>query len=168
MSGRTLVLIRHASAMSEAPSDIQRRLAGRGKRDAAAAARWLADQGIAPDLVVISPATRAQETWDAISTTVPAKVRSTDNRIYANTTRDLREVIAETPDDVGTLVLVGHNPSMHGLAITLSDGDGDPQAEIAIRADYPTCGIAVFDAAGDWADLELGDATIRAFEAPRG
>jgi phosphohistidine phosphatase len=168
MSGRTLVLIRHAKAMPEAPSDIQRRLSVRGKRDAAAAGQWLADLGIAPDLVVVSPATRAQETWDAVSTTLTAKVRSTDNRIYANTTRDLRELIAETSDDVQTLVLVGHNPSMHGLAITLSDGNGDPEAEIAIRADYPTCGIAVFDSDGDWPDLELGDATIRAFEAPRG
>ncbi|HVT64178.1 MAG TPA: histidine phosphatase family protein [Mycobacteriales bacterium] len=164
----TLVLIRHAKAMPEAPSDIQRRLAGRGKRDAAAAGQWLADLGIAPDLVVISPATRAQETWDAISATVTAKVRRTDDRIYSNTVRELREVIADTADDVQTLVLVGHNPSMHGLAITLSDGAGDPEAEIAIRADYPTCGIAVFDADGEWLDLELGDATIRAFEVPRG
>jgi phosphohistidine phosphatase len=164
----TLVLIRHAKAVPEAPSDIQRRLAARGKRDAAAAGEWLAELRVAPDLVVVSPATRAQETWDAISGAVTAKVRRTDDRIYGNTVRELREVIAETPDDVQTLVLVGHNPSMHGLAITLSDGSGEPDAEIAIRADYPTCGIAVFDADGEWVDLELGDATIRAFEAPRG
>src|SRR5690242_5167363 len=105
LMGRTLVLVRHAKAMPDAPSDIQRRLAGRGRRDATAAGEWLAQIGIAPDLVVVSPATRAQETWDAISATLPAKVRSTDNRIYANTTRDLRELIAETPDDVQTLVL---------------------------------------------------------------
>lgn len=154
--------------MTEAPSDIQRRLAGRGRRDATAAGRWLAEQGIAPDLVVVSPATRAQETWDAIAPALAVKRRSTDNRIYDNTERSLRELIAETPDDVRTLVLVGHNPSMHGLAITLSDGTGDAAAETAIRSDYPTCGIAVFDVDGAWPDLELGDATIRAFEAPRG
>ena len=154
--------------MPDGPSDVQRRLASRGRRDATAAGQWRAGLGIAPDLVVISPATRAQETWDAIAPALPAKVRRTDNRIYDNTTRDLRDVISETTDDIQTLVLVGHNPSMHGLAITLSDGEGEPQAEIGIRSDYPTCGIAVFDAEGSWLDLDLGTATIRAFEAPRG
>ena len=71
-------------------------------------------------------------------------------------------------DEVQTLVLVGHNPSMHGLAITLSDGEGDPAAEIGIRAEYPTCGIAIFDVAGSWVDLDLGTATVRRFDAPRG
>jgi phosphohistidine phosphatase len=169
VSGRTLVLIRHAKAVAEAPSDVQRPLAGRGRRDAAAAGRWLAEQRVVPDLVVVSPATRAQETWDAISGSMVVKRRRTDNRIYDNTVRDLRLVISETDDDeVQTLVLVGHNPSMHGLAITLSDGEGDPAAEIGIRAEYPTCGIAIFDVAGSWVDLDLGTATVRRFDAPRG
>jgi phosphohistidine phosphatase len=167
MSGRCLVLIRHAKAMPEAPSDIQRRLAGRGRRDAAAAGEWLAGLGIAADLVVVSPATRAQETWDAIAGSVTAKIRRTETRIYDNTERALRDVIVDTPDDVRTLVMVGHNPSMHALAITLSDGEGDPEAEIGIRGEYPTCGIAIFDVADSWLDLDLGVATVRAFNAPR-
>lgn len=168
MSPKTLVLIRHAKALPDAPSDVQRRLAGRGRRDAAAAGEWLAGLGIVPDLVVVSPATRAQETWDAIAPSLAVKVRRTDNRIYDNTVRDLRDVITETEDDVETLVLVGHNPSMHGLAITLSDGDGDPAAELGVRTDYPTCGVAIFDVADSWSDLDLGVATLRNFDAPRG
>jgi phosphohistidine phosphatase len=104
---------------------------------------------------------------DAISGTLAVRLRRTDNRIYDNTTRSLRDVITETDDDVRTLVLVGHNPSMHGLAITLSDGEGEPEAELGIRSDYPTCGVAVFDVADTWLDLDLGTATLRAFEVPR-
>jgi phosphohistidine phosphatase len=167
MSGRTLVLVRHAKAVAEAPSDVQRPLAGRGRKDAAAAGQWLAAHGIVADLAVVSPATRAQETLDAISGTLAVRLRRTDNRIYDNTTRSLRDVITETDDDVRTLVLVGHNPSMHGLAITLSDGEGEPEAELGIRSDYPTCGVAVFDVADTWLDLDLGTATLRAFEVPR-
>jgi phosphohistidine phosphatase len=168
MSQRVLVLIRHAKAVADAPTDAERPLAGRGHRDAEAAGHWLAEREIAPDLAVVSPAVRAQETWDEIATTVAARDRWTDKRIYDNSVDDLLAVVADVPDDMATLVLVGHNPSMHALAVTLDDGAGDPDGQAAIRDGYPTCGIAVFDVAVGWPDLASGDATLRAFAAPRG
>ena len=138
MSGRVLVLIRHAKAVADAPSDVQRPLAGRGHRDAAAAGKWLAELGITPDLVVTSQAVRARETWEEIGLASAVQDVQIDERIYENTVADLLAVITDVTDDVQTLALVGHNPSMHGLAITLADGNGDQEAESAIRSDYPT------------------------------
>ncbi|HWC33936.1 MAG TPA: histidine phosphatase family protein [Mycobacteriales bacterium] len=168
MTDRTLVLIRHAKAVAAAASDEVRPLADRGRRDALAAGRWLTELSVTPDLVVVSPATRARETWECIAEVVTSVDRRVDDRIYDNTVDDLLDVVADVPDEVASLALVGHNPSMHGLAITLDDGDGDRAAQAAIRDGYPTCGIAVFDVRGTWSQLRAGAATLRAFEAPRG
>lgn len=118
--------------------------------------------------MVVSPAIRARETWDCIAETVTGDERRVDDRIYENTVADLLDVISDVPEEIATLVLVGHNPSMHGLAVTLDDGNGDRDSQAAIRSDYPTCGISVFDVRRDWAELATGGATLRAFEAPRG
>ena len=168
MTGRALLLIRHAKAVADALTDVHRPLTERGHRDAQAAGRWLAELGIAVDLVVVSPATRARETWAAIATTAPARDERIDERVYINTVEALLSAIVEIPDDVATLALVGHNPSMQGLAITLDDGDGDDEARAAIHDGYPTCGITVFDIDQPWAELAHGAATLRVFNAPRG
>lgn len=161
-------MIRHAKAVQDAATDSERPLAERGHLDAAAAGLWLAELGIAPDLAVVSPAVRARETWDAISATAAATETRSDGRIYENTVEELLAVVGEVSEDVATLALVGHNPSMHGLAVTLDDGNGDEQARAEIHGGYPTCAITVFDVARSWSDLAHGDATIRTFAAPRG
>jgi phosphohistidine phosphatase len=168
MAERVLVLIRHAKAVAEAATDAQRRLEDRGRRDAEAAGRWLESLGVVPDLVVVSPAVRARETWDGIATSLAAGEVRVDERVYHNTIEALLSIIEDIPEEATTLVLVGHNPSMHGLALTLDDGDGDEESRIAINDGYPTCGITVLDVTGDWAGLVHGTATIRAYAAPRG
>src|SRR6478735_578713 len=64
-AGRTLVLLRHAkSDWSTGEPDPRRPLAGRGRRQAPEAGRWLAANLDAIDLAVVSPATRARQTWE--------------------------------------------------------------------------------------------------------
>ena len=166
MSGRVLVLIRHAKTVPLAATDAERELTDRGHRDAAAAAGWLA--GIVPvlDLAVVSPAVRAQETWTDLAAEVQANTVHTDARIYGNTIEDLFAVVAEAPDEVGCLALVGHNPSMHALALALDDGAGDSDASAVLASDYPTCAIAIFDVQGSWSDMADRRATLRTFAIP--
>ena len=132
-----LVLIRHAKAEQGSP-DLDRALSDRGRSDAAAIGRWLAGQGIAPDRVVTSPSRRTRQTWELAGTTPP----EVDGRIYDNTVADLLDVIRETPDDVQTLVLVGHNPSMGELAATI-----DPDVR-----DFPTSATAIVEV-DSWANV---------------
>lgn len=168
MSERVVVLVRHAKSEQDAPSDVERELAPRGRRDAAAGGRWLAGLGVVPDLVVVSPAVRARQTWDELAPSLPVGDHRTDGRIYDNTAEDLLEVLSDVADDVMTVMLVGHSPSMHALAAALDDGTGDGQAREALREGYPTCGIAVFDLCVAWSQIGPGDGRLRAFDAPRG
>jgi phosphohistidine phosphatase len=166
---RTLLLVRHAKAVPDGATDAERRLAPRGLRDARAAGRWLVERRLIPDYVVVSPARRAAQTWDTLALelgSVPHVV--TDRGIYDNTVEALLAVVHEIPDEAATLALVGHNPSMHGLALTLADAAGDPDALADLAQGYPTSGIAVLDVPVGWSDLMAGGATLRAFAAPRG
>src|SRR3954453_9424386 len=60
---RRLVLVRHAQA-AQGEVDADRTLTERGARQAAAIGAWLAQTGLIPDRVVVSPARRAQQTWE--------------------------------------------------------------------------------------------------------
>src|SRR5690625_5108607 len=84
---RTLILVRHAKSDWSAPVDDQHRpLARRGRRQAPATGRWLAQHLPAPDLVLVSVAVRAQQTWELLASELPelselprdAPVRSED------------------------------------------------------------------------------------------
>jgi phosphohistidine phosphatase SixA len=82
-----------------------------------------------PERTVVSPALRAAQTWrQAVTALDPAPEPAVEKRIYDNTVDDLVAVIEETPEDVRTLAVVGHNPSIGGLAHELDDGRGDPAA----------------------------------------
>ena len=65
-----------------------------------------------------------------------------DDRVYEASVADLREVVAETTDDVATLVLVGHNPSVEQLAWELDDSD---EARGKTDRGLRTSGVAVFE-----------------------
>jgi phosphohistidine phosphatase len=166
---RRLVLVRHAKAAQDGLTDAQRPLAPRGDRDAPEVGRWLAARDLVPDRVVVSPSLRTRQTWDhaAGAFTQPPEAVA-DPRLYDNTVDALLRALRDTPDDARTVLLVGHNPSVQALAVTLDDGHGDAAARQELEGKYPTSAIAVFDVPGPWADLDEGAATLVAFAAPRG
>jgi phosphohistidine phosphatase len=168
MTGRTLLVVRHAKAEADAATDVERPLAARGHADAAMAGQWLAELGVSIGLAVVSPAARAQETWAEISESVWAASFETDERIYEATTDDLFAVLTEVSQEVSSVVLIGHSPGVHALTDALDDGKGDAEARAELRDGYPTCGIAIFDVPVPWADLAPGTATLFTFAAPRG
>jgi phosphohistidine phosphatase len=150
------VLIRHAKA-ADGDRDRRRPLTREGRVAAEGIGRYLTEAEIVPDLVVVSPAQRAGETWAAAARAVPdAPEPDADERIYDNTVDALQDVTRETPIDVATLVLVGHNPSMHGLAQAIDDGRGDAQLRKTLAARFPTSAVAIFDIDEDWATFDQG------------
>jgi phosphohistidine phosphatase len=167
MTARRLVLIRHSKA-TQGEMDHERRLSDRGLLDAAAVGRWLADAGIAPDRVVVSTSMRTRETWEVAGHRLGAAPATADHRIYVNTMGGLLAIVHETPDDVSTLALVGHNPSIGELACGLDDGEGDERASAAIAKAFQTSGIACFELTGLWSELALGGARLTSYAAPRG
>jgi len=166
MPKHRLVLVRHAKA-ADGPVDAERPLTGKGKRHAAAIGVWLAEAGLVPDRVAVSSARRAAQTWAGAAERLDDGPPPTvDARIYDNTVEAMLTVVRETPEDVQTLGVVGHNPSIAELAGVLDDGDGDPAARKKLEAGFPTGCVAVFELTTPFDELEPGTATLRAFAVP--
>jgi len=153
------VLVRHAQA-ADAPVDADRPLTARGARRAAAIGSWLAQAGLVPGRVVVSPALRARQTWEHAGTALAAAQPVVDERIYDNTVESLLAAVRETPEDVHTVAVVGHNPSVGELAGSLDDGRGD------LADGFPAGGVAVFLVRTPFAGLDAGTATLDGFAVP--
>lgn len=167
---RRLVVLRHAkSAWPEGVADHERPLAPRGRRDAPAAGRALAEAGCLPDLALCSTAMRARSTWELASaqwgTRPPARF---EPRLYAAGAPDLLRVVHEVPSDVGTLLLVGHNPGLVELVLDLA-GDGPDDTLEAVRRKFPTSAVAILSWHGTgWQALTPGTALLTSVTVPRG
>jgi phosphohistidine phosphatase len=158
MSGRTLILLRHAkSDWSGDEADIARPLARRGRRQAPDAGRWLASNIVSIDVAVVSPATRARSTWDLVAAelAVPPPTRI-DDRVYAASDDDLLAVLRELPDDVDTVALVGHNPGIEDLASRLT-GEW---------TSMPTSALAVITWSGSWSSAGDHPAVLQSAGRP--
>ena len=167
MQPRRLLLVRHAQAAHGAV-DADRPLTARGEQCAAAIGSWLAHADLVPELVLVSPARRAAQTWEhAGAAQLPPVLRPvTDPRIYDNTVERLLAAIRETPDDVATVAVVGHNPSIGELAASLDDGGGSPEARRAVDRGFPAGAVAVFVLPGSFAAIAPGAATLTDFAVP--
>ena len=162
---RRLVLIRHAKA-AEGEVDRERPLAKRGMHEAPEIGRWLAERHLVPDRVVVSPALRARRTWERAATGLtgaPEPVE--DERVYDNSVAALLAVVRDTPDGIGTLAVVGHNPGIQEFAISFDDGTGDAAARDDVAGKYATGGVAVFTVEQPWSQAQAG--TLTAFALPR-
>ncbi|MGW6212901.1 SixA phosphatase family protein [Streptomyces sp. NPDC055109] len=167
---RRLVVLRHAkSAYPAGVPDHQRPLAPRGLRDAPAAGRALAEADWIPDLALCSTAVRARRTWelaaDQWGTPPPVRV---DERLYAADVPELLEAVREVPERVRTLLLIGHNPGLEELILTLA-GDGFDDTLDQVRTKYPTSAVAVLVWHGaSWHELAPGTALLTDVAVPRG
>ncbi len=158
MPKHTLILLRHAkSDWSHDEADSVRRLAKRGRRQAPEAGRWLAASIPRIDLAVVSSANRARSTWDLVAEELdePPRTRIED-RVYAASVSELLRVVQELPEDVDTVVLVGHNPGIEDL-VSLLTGEGVPM---------PTSALAVIAVSGPWSTAGHSAATLRASGRP--
>ncbi|WJV49641.1 SixA phosphatase family protein [Streptomyces flavofungini] len=164
---RRIVLFRHAKADWPQVSDHERPLADRGRRDAPVAGRRLAESGIAFDLALCSTAARTRETWKLAVQELSQRPRTVyEDRVYEASPGELIAVLNETPDDVRDLILIGHNPGVHGLADILSgDAEGDAQVRMNRRG-FPTSAFAVLTYTGSWKGLEPGAGTLVDYWAP--
>ncbi|MFI6489015.1 SixA phosphatase family protein [Streptomyces sp. NPDC050564] len=167
---RRLVALRHAkSAWPAAVPDHERPLAPRGRRDAPAAGRALADADCLPDLALCSTAVRARQTWELAAEQwgTPPTVRL-DARLYGADVPELLEVLHEVPDQVRTLLLIGHNPGLEELVLELA-GDGLDDALAQVRQKFPTSAVAVLAWHGSsWRELAPGTALLTEMLVPRG
>ena len=168
---RRLILLRHAkSAWPDVP-DHERPLAGRGRRAAPAAGRWLRESGYVPDRVLCSTAQRARETWQLAEEGLGADPPTTfEDRVYGASAAELLDLARQTPSGVRTLMIVGHEPAMRDLTLELAstqpDKAGEEEALERVRAKFPTSAIAVLALTARWPELGPGQAQLAEFVVP--
>jgi phosphohistidine phosphatase len=157
---RTLILLRHAkSDWSGNEADVDRPLTKRGLRQAPNAGRWLDHSIDGIDLAVVSPANRARSTWELASAELDTRPAiRIDDRVYAAPASQLLDVVRTLPDDIGTVVLVGHNPGIEDLASLLT-GES---------VSMSTSAIVVIGWDGSWSAAGESSARLRASGRPPG
>jgi len=172
MTSHTLIVLRHAKTepltsgplASGARTDQDRGLTARGHHDAAVAGAWLAEQSLRPDLVLCSPARRTRQTWHDVAIAIAEAAGGSGARVeyahdlYGSTRQATLDLLAGTAEAVDTVLVIGHNPTLSELSAGL-----DPERGEALR----TCGIAVHDVPGRWADLAGSGAPLRLAHTPR-
>jgi phosphohistidine phosphatase len=78
------------------------------------------------------------------------------------------DLVRETPHEVRSLIVVGHNPTAAYLAQLLDDGTGDAAAGNEMATGFPTSAMALFEITGTWHDLDLASARLVGFHVGRG
>ncbi len=165
----TLLAVRHAkSSWDHDVDDHDRPLSGRGRRDADALGRLLVEQQLVPDLVLCSTSARTQETWERAHAAGAAagEVRLVRGIFHA-WVPELVRLARETPEEVGTLLMLGHAPGIPDLVEHV--GIRSDSADWArLDQKYPTSGLAVIAVPGLWRDLGSASADLVRFTVPRG
>jgi phosphohistidine phosphatase len=178
MPMRQLLLLRHAKSSWDDKTlpDRERPLNPRGRRSAADMRQAMRDLGLAPDMVMLSPSRRTSETLAALEPWDDAPLIEPIEALYLATVAQLLQALHAVPETVRSVMLIGHNPGMHDLAVRLvgprgmaaAGGQGDVSGAIAhLAAGYPTGALAEFGIAGPWWQLGTGGGQLIRFLRPR-
>ena len=167
---RRLLLFRHAKAERSIPggADRDRSLIDRGRKDAARIGAYMAGHALFPDRVLVSPATRAQETWKhAAKAFRPVPAATSVEKLYDATPHAVMTAIGDVPNSAHTVLVIGHNPGLHELALMLI-ASGDVDARESLREKLPTSGLVIIDFAFDhWDKLHPRSGRLERFVTPK-
>jgi len=163
-----LLLLRHAkAAWPPGVLDLDRPLAARGREAAVAMGNYIKRECFAPDLVLVSPARRTQETWELVQPLIGDVPSRHDRRIYEAPVARLLTVLQELEPEARTVLMIGHNPGFEDLASFLI-GEGDMDGILRLGRKYPTAGLAVIDFPHeDWARAARKSGRLERFATPQ-
>jgi len=157
--------MRHAkSDYPNGVADHDRPLARRGIREAGLAGEWLRANVPPIEHVLCSSATRTRQTLHRTGVAAPV---SYSERLYGATPGTMLEEINQVIDDVSTLLVVGHEPTVSQVTLGLAGPTSDPEAAEQISMKFPTSGIAVLRVPVSWSALEISGAGLVSFHVPR-
>jgi phosphohistidine phosphatase len=148
--------------------DRTRALIERGRRDAARIGAYMAAEALVPDTVLISPSVRTQETWKFAAPALRSGIEVvTEDRLYDATVETIAGLLRNTPATVQSLLVIGHNPGLHDLALMLTTS-GNAEAWKLLKRKFPTAGFVIIDFAfDDWSKLSDRSGRLDRFVSPR-
>jgi phosphohistidine phosphatase len=143
---KTLLIMRHAKSSwgDSSMPDHERPLNARGERDAPRMGKLLRREGMVPQAIIASSAVRAQATARAVAEASGFEGEiEVKNALYGAAPESYREVLAKLPDQVDSVLVIGHNPALDEL---LDELTGEEEH-------FPTAAIARVELdLDDWAD----------------
>jgi phosphohistidine phosphatase len=169
---RQLLILRHAKSSWDdaAQPDRDRPLNARGRRTGAIMRQAMNDLHLAPDVVLVSTARRTLETLEALEPWDDAPLVEPMDNLYLANAVQLMAALHEVAETVRSVLLIGHNPGLHDLAVSLTG----PRAiaaggvtERRLAAGFPTAALAEFVIAGSWWELREGGGRLVRFLTPR-
>ncbi|HOV14017.1 MAG TPA: histidine phosphatase family protein [Spirochaetota bacterium] len=164
---KQLILMRHAkSDWDNSLSDIDRPLSERGKREAPVVGKFLRKEKIIPDKLISSPSQRTRETLRYLMKELKEQINVEFNDIiYENIPKKIVELISKTEENIKTLMILGHNPSMEGLyqsfsGILIDDND--------ICEKFVTSAISLFEFdIKEWGEIVKAKGKLVFFKSPK-
>jgi phosphohistidine phosphatase len=168
---RQLWILRHAKAADGQPGgrDRDRPLTARGRRDASALGVRLAADGAVldtpglcrPERALCSSAVRTTRTAELVLGRLATPVPLDSYRsLYQAEPETVLDYVRETDDGCGSVLVVGHNPTMFHLTWDLLD-DTSLDRERLDAVGFPTCALAVVDlGVAAWADVATGQGAL--------
>ena len=164
---KRLLLLRHAKSSWDAPelADHDRPLAPRGRRAAKVISQYLRRQSLAPALVLCSSAHRTRETLERIRPALgEAAAVDIEHELYEASEQGLLARLRAIPDEVASVLLIGHNPALEQLAVSLA---ARGERLDALQRKFPTAALATLDFEGSWKELGPGSAELTDFVTPK-
>ncbi|WP_448629580.1 SixA phosphatase family protein [Cellulomonas soli] len=172
---RRLLLLRHAKAEHpQSVVDLQRPLALAGRRQAGRVGAALAAAELLPDLVLCSSALRTRQTWELVRTSLVAGLGGrpfepsveVSDEVYAAGAHDVVALLRAVPDEVRTVLVVGHEPTMSHAASTLAGQGSDEATVLRVRVGVPTASWSLLEHDDAWAELAPGGARLLRLTTP--
>ena len=158
---KTLLIMRHAKSSWDSAdlSDFDRPLNERGRNAAPLIGVFIVENHLQPDVIVSSPAKRAEQTARIVRQTAHIEPEIIFNEhIYEAVPGRLLDVLGEQDDADKSILLVGHNPGMEGL-IKILTGESTPM---------PTAALAVVDLEiNRWRDIKTASGSLRTLVRPK-
>ncbi len=149
---KRLILMRHAKTepFSEGIDDFGRALLDQGLGDARRMAEQVVSTGWSPERILVSTARRARETCSEVSQIVEDERVRPMEALYLAGTKVLEDTVTNN-DDAETLMIIGHNPGIHELALSIlrAAGTKNDYASSRLVEKFPTCCVATFESDED-------------------
>jgi phosphohistidine phosphatase len=175
LATKQLFVLRHAKSSWDNPGleDHERPLAPRGRRSVEMMAEHIRSHDIRPGQVLCSTSRRTRETLEGVA---PGGERLIEPELYAASSRELIERLRRVPEEIDSVMVIGHNPAMQTLVLRLADGcdrtlgqdeDGDGSYLTEVQSKFPTGALATLTFQCAWQELGPQQARLVGFVRPK-
>lgn len=165
----SLALFRHAKSSWEDADldDFDRPLNARGRAAAPIMGEAIRSFPFKPQVILCSPAKRTRETFELIEPSLAHSPVQFEDQLYLTNSETLLDRLRQVPATEKTVMMIGHNPGLHELALTLI-GRGDAKSISRLEDKFPTAAVAILSfEETSWRDIGDASGRLEAFITPR-